>query len=117
MMTDGLSSAAPPDSFRYSPRSLLALLRIYIGVILFITVLGKLTRDNPFVTEMLSYLEHVLNAQHASAWYLHFIEAVVISHATLFSYLVMTGELTAAISLLTGTATRIGAAPERINSQ
>jgi len=59
---------------------------------------------------MLSYLEHVLNAQHASAWYLHFIEAVVISHATLFSYLVMTGELTAAISLLTGTATRIGAA-------
>ena len=110
LMADALSSAAPPDSFRYSPRSLLALLRIYLGVILFITVLGKLTRDNPFVTEMLSYLQHVVNAQHASAWYLHFIQGVVISHAILFSYLVMTGELTAAISLLTGTATRIGAA-------
>jgi len=44
MMADALSSAAPPDSFRYSPRSLLALLRIYLGVILFITVLGKLSR-------------------------------------------------------------------------
>src|SRR5947207_15872966 len=52
MMADALSSAAPPDSARYSPRSLLALLRIYLGVILLLTILGKLTRDNRFFNDM-----------------------------------------------------------------
>src|SRR5207237_9220547 len=55
-------------------------------------------------------LQAGIKALHALSVYLHFVQAVVISHAKLFSYLGMTGELTAAISLLTGTATRIGAA-------
>ena len=88
---------------------LLVILRVYLGVILFITVLGKLTRDNPFATEMLSFLRGVAT-RRASAPYLHFVQDVVIPHATLFSYLVMTGEAVAALSLLTGTMTRVGAA-------
>ena len=90
-------------------RALLVILRVYLGVILFITVLGKLTRDNPFAAEMLRFLRGVAT-RRASAPYLHFVQNVVIPHATLFSYLVMTGEAVAALSLLTGTMTRVGAA-------
>src|ERR1700730_1702051 len=102
----GCNNASPA---RYVPRALLVILRVYLGVILFITILGKLTRDNPFATEMLRFLRGVAT-RRASAPYLHFVQNVVIPHATLFSYLVMTGEAFAALSLLTGTMTRLGAA-------
>ena len=103
--TNGCNVTLP----RTVPRALLVILRVYLGVILFITVLGKLTRDNPFATEMLRFL-HGVATRRASAPYLHFVQDVVIPHATLFSYLVMTGEVVAAFSLLTGTMTRVGAA-------
>ena len=110
-MNAALESAPPlaAESCRYVPRALLVILRVYLGVILFITNLGKLTRDNPFATEMLRFLRGVAT-RRASAPYLHFVQSVVIPHATLFSYLVMTGEAVAALSLLTGTLTRVGAA-------
>jgi len=103
------ASAARTTSFRYVPRSLLAISRVYLGVILFITVLGKLTRDTPFSTEMLGFLRGVAT-RRASAPYLDFVQQMVIPHAALFSYLVMIGEAVAALSLLTGTMTRVGAA-------
>jgi len=90
-------------------RTLLVIPRVYIGVILFITDLGKLTRDNPFADEMLQYLRGVAT-RRASAPYLHFVQQVVIPHASVFSYLIMTGEAFAALSLLTGALTRVGAA-------
>ena len=89
-------------------RALLVIPRIYVGVILFISDLGKLTRDNPFAVEMTRFLRGV-TTRRASAPYLHFVEQVVIPHASLFSYLIMTGEAFAAASLLTGTLTRLGA--------
>jgi len=104
--TNRCNNASPA---RAVPRALLVILRVYLGVILFITVLGKLTRDNPFATEMLRFLRGVAT-RRASVPYLHFVQDVVIPHATLFSYLVMTGEAVAAVSLLTGTMTRVGAA-------
>jgi uncharacterized membrane protein YphA (DoxX/SURF4 family) len=94
---------------RQVPRALLIILRAYVGVILFISDLGKLTRDNPFANEMLRFLRGV-TTRRASAPYLQFVQQVVIPHATLFSYLIMTGEAFAAISLLTGTLTRLGSA-------
>src|SRR5438552_15448622 len=94
------------NSFRATSRALLAFLRIYLGVILFITVLGKLTRDEPFVTEMLGFLN--IAVRRAQPVYVDFLQHVVIPHATLFSYPVMSGELAAAISLLTGAGTRTG---------
>jgi len=103
------TSPLAPESFQYVPRALLVILRVYLGVILFITNLGKLTRDNPFSTEMLGFLRGVAR-RRASEPYLHFIQQVVIPHSTLFSYLVMTGEAVAALLLLTGTMTRVGAA-------
>ena len=109
-------SEAQPDSAAPmpAPRSpvylmrLFAVLRIYLGVILLVTVLGKLTRDAPFATEMLGFLGGVVR-RGAQPWYIAFIQQVVVPHAALFSYLIMTGELFAAISLLTGTLTRAGA--------
>ena len=89
-------------------RSLLVIPRIYVGVILFISDLGKLTRDNPFATEMVRFLRGV-TTRRASVPYLHFVQQVVIPHASSFSYLIMTGEAFAALSLLTGTLTRLGA--------
>jgi thiosulfate dehydrogenase (quinone) large subunit len=106
-----LESTPPlgPESFRYVQRALLVILRVYLGIILFITNLGKLTRDSRFSVEMLGFLRGVA-ARRATAPYLDFVQQVVIPHATLFSYLVMTGEAVAALSLLTGTMTRVGAA-------
>ena len=105
---DETAGRSASNSFRSTSHALLSFLRIYLGVILFITVLGKLTRDTPFATEMLGFLNGVAR-RGALSWYTDFIQQIVIPHATLFSYFVMTGELVAAISLLTGTATRIGA--------
>ena len=93
---------------RYISRRLLVVPRVYVGVILFISDLGKLTRDSPFAEEMIRFLRGV-TTRRASAPYLHFVQQVVLPHANLFSYLIMTGEAFAAISLLTGTLTRVGA--------
>ena len=90
------------------PRALLVIPRIYVGAILFISDLGKLTRDNPFAEEMTRFLRGV-TTRRASVPYLHFVQQVVLPHTSLFSYLIMTGEAFAAISLLTGTVTRLGA--------
>ena len=92
---------------RYISRTLLVVPRVYVGVILFISDLGKLTRDNPFADEMLRFLRGV-TARRASAPYLHFVQQVVIPHSSLFGYLIMTGEMFAAVSLLTGTLARVG---------
>jgi thiosulfate dehydrogenase [quinone] large subunit len=111
MNDDELShdTAAARAAFKYVPRALLVILRVHLGVILLITVLGKLTRDAPFSAEMLGFLQGYA-MRNASGAYQQFLQQAVIPHATLFSYLIMAGELVAGLSLLTGTATRLGAA-------
>jgi thiosulfate dehydrogenase (quinone) large subunit len=111
MKNDELShdADAARSSFRYVPRALLLILRVHLGVILLVTVLGKLTRDAPFTAEMLGFLQGYA-MRNASGAYQQFLQQLVIPHATLFSYLIMAGELLAGLSLLTGTATRVGAA-------
>src|ERR1041385_8464790 len=76
-------------SFRYVPRSLLVILRVHLGVILLVTDAGKMLRGNaPFSVEMLSFLQGFV-MRNASMPYQHFLQHVVIPHATVFSYLVM----------------------------
>jgi uncharacterized membrane protein YphA (DoxX/SURF4 family) len=48
--------------------------------------------------------------RNASSPYRHFLTSVIIPHATLFSHLIIAGEIVAGISLLFGVATRVGAA-------
>src|SRR5438067_9362068 len=105
---DETAGRSASNSFQSTSPAYIAFLRIYRGVILFITALGKLTRDTAFATEMLGFLNGVVR-RGALSWYTEFVQQVVIPHASLFSYLVMTGELFAAISLLTGAVTRLGA--------
>ena len=96
-------------SFRFVPRALLLILRLHLGVILIITVLGKITRTEPFSVEMLGFLQGY-SMKNASAPYQYFLQHAIIPHATLFSYLVIVGELTAGLSLLLGLGTRVGSA-------
>src|SRR5438477_10255730 len=91
------------------PRSLLVILRAHLGVILIITVIGKLFRPQPFSIEMLEFNESALSRKGIE-WYQQFLRGFVVPHATLFSYLVMAGEVVAGILLLTGTLTRVGGA-------
>jgi len=91
------------------PRSLLVILRAHLGVILIITVIGKLFRPQPFSVEMLEFIESALNRKGIE-WYQEFLRGFVVPHATLFSYLVMAGEVVSAMLLLTGTLTRVGGA-------
>lgn len=100
------SSAANP--FRYAPRWLLVILRLHMGVILLITVAGKIFGAAPFSIEMLGYLQG-FSMRNAPGFYQSFLQQVVIPHATVFSYLIMTAELAAGISLLLGLCTRMGA--------
>ena len=97
------------NSFRNVRRALLVILRVHLGVIFLITDLGKMFLDDkPFSTAMLGFLQNFA-LKNASAPYQSFLQSVVIPNATLFSYLVMAGELVAGISLLLGLGTRLGA--------
>ncbi len=89
------------------PAYLLTILRIYLGVILLYTVIGKVVQPAPFSDEMLTYLNAVMSRGRISGFYLRFLQTTVVPHAKIFSYLVLTGELTAGIGLLTGTLTRM----------
>ncbi len=95
--------------FRFVRRAVLVILRLHLGVILLLTDIGKMSRSQPFSVEMLAYLQG-FSLRRASIPYQHFLQQVVIPHASLFSQLVMAGELVAAISLLTGAFTRVGSA-------
>jgi len=97
------------EGHKYIPAYLMTILRIYLGVILLYTVIGKFLSHNPFVFEMTDYLKIMMSRGRIPAFYLHFLQVAVIPHAGLFSYLVMAGELTAGIGLLTGTFTRLSA--------
>ena len=99
---------SPAATFRLVPRWVLVILRLHLGVILLITVAGKIFGTEPFSVEMVSYLEGV-SRRNAPGFYQDVIQQLVLPHATLFSYLVMTGEVVAGLSLLLGLCTRVGA--------
>src|ERR1700759_3838668 len=92
------SAAAKP-----LPAYLFVILRVYLGVILLITVYGKLFGKTPFADEMLGFIGFVVKGHYPPAFYLSFLQSVVIPNAKLFSSLVMTGEVIAGVGLLTGT--------------
>jgi len=96
------------QSLHYVPRWLLVILRVHLGVIFLITVSGKIFRASPFSGEMVSYLQGY-SMRNASSPYREFIQQFVLPHSSLFSYLVMTGEVVAGICLLLGLCTRVGA--------
>ena len=97
------------DQQKQAPGYLLTILRIYLGVILLYTVLGKLTAATPFSDEMLGFINFEIKAGRPAGFYVNFLQSVVIPNAKLFSYLVMIGEVIAGFGLLLGAFTRISA--------
>jgi len=95
------------DQQQQVPGYLLTILRVYLGVILLYTVVGKLTASSPFTEEMLGFINFEIKSGRLSGFYVSFLQSVVIPHAKLISYLVMTGELIAALGFLSGAFTRV----------
>ncbi|HTD42080.1 MAG TPA: DoxX family protein [Mucilaginibacter sp.] len=91
------------------PSYLLTILRIYLGVILLVTVIGKLFASTPFSAEMLDFLNFEIKAGRPMHFYISFLQSVVIPNAKLFSYLIMTAEVIAGLGLLLGAFTRLSA--------
>jgi uncharacterized membrane protein YphA (DoxX/SURF4 family) len=111
MSTETISSGSDTASdqpFRYVRRCVLVILRVHLGVILLITVVGKMFRPEPFSVEMLNYLQG-FSMRNAPGFYKIFLQQVVIPQSTLFSYLIITGEVVAGVCLLLGLCTRVGA--------
>lgn len=62
---------------------LLVMLRVYLGVILLITVLGKLTDGAPFIQIMTGFLNAF--ASRESPFYVSFVNSVVLPNAKLLA--------------------------------
>ena len=82
-MTSDFKHQSAQQQFRYVPRALLLILRLHLGVILIITVLGKILRSEGFSVEMLGFLNGYV-IRNSSQWYQHFLQQVVIPRPTLF---------------------------------
>jgi thiosulfate dehydrogenase (quinone) large subunit len=91
------------------PGYLLTILRIYLGVILIITVVGKLFANDHFSKEMLGFLDFEINGGRPAGSYKDFLQSLIIPHARTVSYLIMFGETIAGIGLLLGAFTRLSA--------
>src|SRR5712692_4707837 len=90
-------------------RTLLVILRVYLGIIFLVATLPKWAAQPSWPSTLSGYLEHGA-LQRGQPFYQDFIRAVVLPNATAFGYLILTGELFVGLSLLTGTATRLGSA-------
>ena len=89
--------------------ALFVLPRVYLGLIFAVSVYAKLTAPGGFAPRMSGFLSQVA-LQNGFPWYADFVRSTVLPHAGVFSTLVIAGEVTVAISLLLGLATRAGAA-------
>ncbi len=87
-------------------RTLLVVLRVYLGIVFLVAVWGKL--GGGFAPRLTGFIER-LAMQRAHDFYKPFLEGVVLPNAETFAVLITLGELLIAIGLLTGTATRLAA--------
>ncbi|HWD89569.1 MAG TPA: DoxX family protein [Mucilaginibacter sp.] len=95
------------DQQQQVPGYLLTILRIYLGVILLYTVIGKLTASSSFVDEMLGFINFEIKAGRPAGFYTGFLQSVVVPNAKLFSYLIMIGESFAGLGFLLGAFNRV----------
>jgi len=88
-------------------RAILALLRVYLGVVLLKASWGKITGD--FTPRLEGFVGRNVENAAAHGFYVGFLDSVVLPSAALFAFLVMWGEFLAGMALITGTATRLAA--------
>jgi uncharacterized membrane protein YphA (DoxX/SURF4 family) len=88
-------------------RVILALLRIYFGVVLLKASWGKITGD--FTPRLAGFVGRNVENASAHGFYIGFLESVVLPNAAQFAFLVMWAEFLTGLALITGTATRLAA--------
>jgi uncharacterized membrane protein YphA (DoxX/SURF4 family) len=91
-----------------APRAVLAMLRVYVGIVFLVAVTPKLMAQPSFTPRMVGFLQHVAMSD-GHAFYQQFLSSVVLPHAAVVATLVQVGELFVGLALLTGTATRLAA--------
>lgn len=91
------------------PRALLALLRIYLGVVFLVAAWPKLTAAGGFQPRFEAFVQNAA-LPSAHGFYRGFLESVVLPNSALFTPLVVYGELAVGLALLVGAATRLAAA-------
>lgn len=89
-------------------KSVLAALRIYLGIIFALAVFPKLRAGPAFAIGLQGFLTHGA-MQNSPAFYQAFLTHIVLPHIGLFAGLTVTAETLVALALITGTATRLAA--------
>lgn len=90
------------------PRTLLVVLRVYVGVLFLEAAVHKLSADPSWTPSLVAFLERVA-LERAHGFYQGFVRAAVLPNAGLFAALVTWGELFAGLALVAGAATRAAA--------
>lgn len=93
------------DSRSY--RALLAVLRLYLGVIFAIAAYGKLAHLAA-LPDMIGGFVNNVGLVRAPEFYKEFLSGVVVPHLKAFAMLTVAGETFVALSMLTGTVVRLG---------
>lgn len=88
-------------------RTVMVILRVYLGIVFLLAVWSKFGGDPGFASRLPIILERM--AENSHGFYRSFLTAAVLPHATVFAGLIIAGELVAALSLIFGIATRLGA--------
>jgi uncharacterized membrane protein YphA (DoxX/SURF4 family) len=88
-------------------RSLVVVLRVYLGVVFLLAVSSKFGGDTSFASRLPMILERLGEGSHA--FYRSFLHAAVIPNSGAVAAVVVVAELLVAVSLLLGVATRLGA--------
>lgn len=89
-------------------RAVLAMLRVYVGIVFLIAVTPKLMAQPSFTPRLVGFLQHVAMT-NGHPFYQQFVSSVVLPHAAVFATLVECLELFVGLALVTGTATRLAA--------
>ncbi len=96
------------ESFsRRVPGGLLAILRVYLGIVFLAAATAKMGGETSFAEGLPIILERL--GESAYGFYRGFLGAVAIPYAGAVAGLVIVGEIVVAISLVAGVATRVGA--------
>ena len=91
-----------------APNVVLAMLRIYVGIVFLIAVTPKLMAQPSFTPRLAGFLQHMAMA-NGHPFYQQFVASVVLPHVAAFAALVQCLELFVGLALVTGTATRLAA--------
>ncbi|MFQ5817872.1 MAG: DoxX family protein [Terriglobia bacterium] len=89
------------------PRTLLVVLRVYLGVLFLRSALPKVQAGSEWAGRMAAFLERVLPRSYE--FYRGFLEATVLPNKELVAFLVSWGEVLVGAALLLGVVTRLAA--------